>query len=409
MIEEQPVTDVKRVSPFVWLIVAALLLCQAAVCVVGRAPALGGKVDLRAFYAAGAIIRSGHGAQLYNYEYQEQVQNALIGPRVGALPFLYPAFAALPFIPLSSMSYRAAFFVLLIFNILLMMLAALLLHAWLPWFQRRSWLVLVAFYGCVFGVSVALMQGQISFLLLAVYCGTWVLLRRGSPLLAGLLMSLALMKFQTALPVLLLFCVWKQWRFAGGFLCGAVGLAGVSLAMIGRVGAVGYWQSMSGMVAQTALHADAARSHYGMFPVDMPNLHGLTFGISHGASWGLVLNVVLSVGVLIFAARQRTSLLVALPAAMLVSYHMQPHDLTLLLLPLSFEMDCQLRRKAAGSAGKVLLMSVLLLVLPLAGVLMTLKLNYLVSLAVGGVMWVAATMKPEGITGEAAAYSPAVE
>jgi hypothetical protein len=152
---------------------------------------------------------------------------------------------------------------------------------------------------------------------------------------------------------------------------------------------------MAGMTKQTALDASAAKAHYGMFPVDMPNLHGLTFGLTHGAHWGLVLNVLLCCVVLGFAARQRASLLVALPAAMLVSYHMQPHDLTLLLLPLSFEVDELLRRLAGRRAGdttawrgsdSVLVCSVLLLVLPLAAVVMAYGMNFVVSLAVCVVM-----------------------
>src|SRR6185312_10779083 len=117
----------------------------------------------------------------------------------------------------------------------------------------------------------------------------------------------------------------------------------------------------------------AAKVHYGMFPVDMPNLHGLTFGLTHGASWGLALNIVLCCIVMVFAARQKASLLIALPAAMLVSYHMQPHDLTLLLLPLSFQLDASLRRVRRNNSAYDLTLrwSLLLLILPLAALVMT--------------------------------------
>ena len=382
-----------------WVVVWILLLCQVAICFIGRGRALGGQVDLRAFYAAGVIVRSGHGAQLYDYDYQDKVQLATVSPRSGALPFLYPAFAALPFVPLSLLSYKAAFLALLAANAGLLLLTALLLRPWLPCIRESGWGLLPALFACLFGVSVALMQGQISFVLLLIYSVTWIQLRRGHPVVAGLIMSLALMKFQIAIPIVLLFCVWKQWKFVTGFVLGGLALAATSLAMIGRAGAISYWRSMSGMTQQTALHADAARSHYGMFPVDMPNLHGLTFGLSHGATWGLVLNIVLCGIVLILAARQKPSLLVALPAAMLVSYHMQPHDLTLLLLPLSFAVDdllwrYQQRKNGVRGAIRVyeigLVVSLLLLILPLAGALMTIGLNYLVSFAVLGAMMAAA-------------------
>ena len=88
---------------------------------------------------------------------------------------------------------------------------------------------------------------------------------------------------------------------------------------------------------------------------------------------------------------------------MLVSYHMQPHDLTLLLLPLSFELDELLRRVRSTDGGYrrayelTLRWSLLLLILPLAGILMTAGLNYVVSLAVCAVMLIAARMNTQGI------------
>ena len=335
-----------RIAPALRIVVCVLLLCQAAACYLGADAPLKGKVDLRAFYAAGTILRSGHGAQLYDYDYQAQVQNAVVGPRANALPFLYPSFAALPFVPLSLLSYRAAFFVWLGLNLGLLVVAGLLLRPWLPSFATRSWMALPAFYCCLFGVSIALVQGQISFLLLAVYCGAWLLLREQRPLLAGLLVSIGLMKFQIAIPVFVLFLLWKQWRFVAGFLAGAAVLVATSVALVGRAGVSVYVHAMSSMTKQTALNAAAAKVHYGMFPVDMPNLHGLTFGLTHGAHWGLGLNIVLCCVVMVFAARQKASLLVALPAAMLVSYHMQPHDLALLLLPL------ELRARRVTSASE---------------------------------------------------------
>ena len=98
---EQRVATSARVAPGLRIIVCLLLLCQATACYLGADAPLKGRVDLRAFYAAGTILRNGHGAQLYDYNYQEQVQNAVVGPRANALPFLYPSFAALPFVPLA--------------------------------------------------------------------------------------------------------------------------------------------------------------------------------------------------------------------------------------------------------------------------------------------------------------------
>ncbi len=375
--------------------VLLLLLCQAYVCVLGSGPSLDGKVDLRAFYTAGLALRSGHASQIYSYEYQERLQDAVIGRRTGALPFLYPPFAALPFIPLSLLPYRSSFFLLLLINLALLVSASLLLRPWLPAIGKRNWLLLPALYGCLFGVSVALMQGQISFALLVIYCAAWVLLQQKRDLLAGLVLALGLAKFQIALPVVLIFLCWRRWRFISGFLAGAAGVCLVSAALVGRAGITAYMQSIWSIANQTASHAVAAKARYGMFPTDMPNLHGLTYGLSHGAFWGQGLNVALSLAVLGFAVRQRASLLVALPAGMLVSYHMQPHDLTLLLLPLSIFVDDLLVRRdnpgadgeeRAGKGSSVLLCTIPLLILPLAGVVMAKGINYVVAISVVGIM-----------------------
>jgi hypothetical protein len=159
---------------------------------------------------------------------------------------------------------------------------------------------------------------------------------------------------------------------------------------VGWDGLLEYKRSLLGVAAQGASNALAAKQRYGMFPTDMPNLHGLSYGLSHGAHWGQALNVVLCCVVLGFAARQKASLLVALPAAMLVSYHMQPHDLVLLLLPLTVLLDVLLQQRGVAvrlrGVDKLWLAAVCLLVLPLAAVLMMKSLNYVVSVAVVLVM-----------------------
>ncbi len=378
--------------------VLLLLLCQAYVCFLGSGPSLNGNVDLRAFYTAGLALRSGHSSQMYSYEYQDRLQNSVISRRAGALPFLYPPFAALPFIPLSMLPYRSSFFLLLLINFALLVSASLLLRPWLSAIRKRNWLFLPALYGCLFGVSVALMQGQISFALLVIYCAAWVLLQQRRDLLAGLVLALGLAKFQIALPVVLLFLCWRRWRFISGFLVGAAGVCLISVALVGQAGIAAYIRSIGNLANQTAFHATAARARYGMFPSDMPNLHGLTFGLSHGALWGQGLNVALCIAVLGFAARQKASLLVALPAGMLVSYHMQPHDLTLLLLPLSILVDDLLARRGEtgtageGTSGKLqvgifaLLCTLSLLTLPLAGIVMAKGINYVVAIGVAVIM-----------------------
>lgn len=370
------------------LVVAACLLavCQLVLVAMGLHAVQEGRIDLRAFYAAGAILREGHGSQLYSYELQKQVQDALVAPRADALPFLYPAFAALPFVPLSLLPYAVAWKLWMLLNAVLLILAAALLAR--P--PGLPWRTLLLFFACIFGVSVAFIQGQISFALLLVFIAAWRLQQRHSDFTAGCVLALALMKFQIALPAVLLLVFWRQWRLVAGFATGAVMLIGASLALIGRQGAALYLHSMTTMTAQTAVNAAGAKTHYGMYPTDMPNLHGLLFALSHGARWGLLLTALLSLAVLLWAARHGRSLVVALPAAMLVSYHMQPHDLTLLLLPLSLITRSWLEGCLPRASALVFAGSLALLVLPVAGALMVTSSSCVAALAVCGVMYAVA-------------------
>ena len=86
-----------------------------------------------------------------------------------------------------------------------------------------------------------------------------------------------------------------------------------------------------------------------MFPARMPDLHGLFFLLSHGQRWGLLLTLGASLAVMLWAALQRPSLPLALLAALLVSYHLQPHDLTLLLLPIGLLLEGAAASRTAGS------------------------------------------------------------
>ena len=368
-----------------------LLLLQIGACIAGARPSLTGNIDFRAFYAAGSIVRTGEGSRLYDYAYQQHIQDTIVSFRVAPLPFLYPPFAALWFVPLSLLSYRNAFFVQLAINLALLWGTAATLRATVPSARARSALLLPSLYGCCFCVSIALMQGQVSFLLLFICSCAYCALRRGSDYTAGATLCLLLVKFQLALPILVLFFCWKRWRLIWGFATGSAVLGLISWCVVGTGGLRTYARSVFDVGSLVSSDASAAKARYGMFPRDMPNLHGLTFGLSGGAEWGVALNFMLCALVFYYAWRYgRSSLLVALPAAMLVSYHMQPHDLVLLLLPITVALGPHLNGRCNPEDSKIRLYSAIVLlsflVLPFAAVLMAYSLNFLVAIAVAGVM-----------------------
>ena len=319
---------------------ALLLLCQVNLFRAVLPDSLAGLADFRAMYSAGCIVGTGHAAQLYDYSYERDLQNEAAGPRKGALPFVYPPFAVLPFVPLSLLSYREAYFVLLLINLLLLGAAAAILSRRLPALVSLWRPLPLVLFLTFLPVGVALVQGQVSILLLLLCCGCYVSLQGGRPFRAGLLLAGMLIKFQIALPVALLFLAWRRWRFLGGFVLGAAVLACLSLLVAGAGGVAVYAHSLLSMAAGVSAPSEQAR--LGMFPSRMPNLHGVFYALSGGAAWGNGLTLVSSILVMLRTAAARASLPRALLAALLVSYHLQPHDLSLLLVPIAVLMEAAL-------------------------------------------------------------------
>ena len=309
-----------------------LALFQVATLAVGMKFALAGFADFRAFYGAGTIVRTGQAADLYDYELQHRVQNAVIGGRTAALPFVYPTYAALPFVPLSLLHYKAAFVALLLINAALLAAAVLVM---LPYLEplRAVWPPLPwLLFACFYPVGIALLQGQVSMALLLIFCLCFVSLERGRTFSAGALLAVGLMKFHVVLPIVLLFAIWRRWRFVGGFALGSAAVGLVCLVMAGAGGLKNYVHAMTTAAATGAV--GAPQDGYQVFSAKMPNLHGLAFALAGQARWGAVLLALASVAVLVWTALQPPSLPRAVIAALLVSYHLHLHDLSLLLLPL---------------------------------------------------------------------------
>ena len=305
--------------------------------------ALAGLADFRAFYAAGHILRTGQAANLYDYDLQHAVQNTRIGGRTAALPFVYPVYAAAPFAPLSFLRYKTAFYTLLALNLILLGLAVWVM---LPWLEplRTLWPPLPwLLFACFYPVGIALVQGQVSIFLLLVLCLCFASLHRDRDTLAGALLALALMKFHVVLPIVLLFVLWRRWRFLGGFAAGATAVAAACLALAGVTGMKNYIHAMA-LAAQTGA-VGTTRDAYQVFSAKMPNLHGLTFALAGDSRWGTVLLAALSLAVLAWTARAGYSFPRAIVAALLVSYHLHLHDLSLLLLPLALILSAGLERK----------------------------------------------------------------
>jgi cytochrome P450 len=326
-----------------------LVLFQVWTIRAGLPLALAGAADFRMLYAAGTMIRTGQSARLYDFNYEQQVQEKVVSPSPTTLPYMYPLYAALPAAPLSLLPYRAAYLAMLALNLALLLAASFVLRPYLP-ALTRLWppLPAIVFLGFL-PVGIALLQGQVSLLLLLLFCGAFAAIKRQHSFIAGLLLSISLIKPHVVLPVILLFAIWRNWRLISGFVAGALGLGILSLPFAGMAGLTTYARFMLNAASTGSL--GAAQNKYDMFSGRMPNLHGLFVTLSGGAHWGTVLLLLFSASVLLWTALQPPSLPRAIVASILVSYNLHPHDLSLLLIPICLTFNETLARASQSDSA----------------------------------------------------------
>ena len=298
-----------------------------------------GYIDYRTFYTAGRMVISGQSSRLYDYATEQHLQSAWVTPNAHALPFMSPPYAALLFAPLSWPGFRISYLIFFSLNLLSAGLAIKVMGPHLSSLSARWAPAPTLLFLSFLPLCIAVMFGQLSVLLLLVYCICFAALEDKRPFLAGLVLSAALVKFQIVLPVALLFLAWRRWRFVVGFLSGAFPLALVSVSLTGWDVLTAYFHSLFAMSQE--ISKSAAQFRYAIFPVQMPNLFGLFHSLFVETRWATILTVVCSMLVLGWAMTQRPSLPLALLAGLLVSYHLYIYDLTLLLLPISVFVNQQ--------------------------------------------------------------------
>ena len=147
-----------------------------------------GRPDFSIFYTAGLMLRRGQGPELYDNRLQWQTQReftSAMPARQGPLPYNHPPFEAVLCVPLTYLSYFHAYVVWAMLNLLLLAGIVLILRPDLPRLcGTLPWLPLLAAVG-FYPIAVALMQGQDSILLLALYTLAYAALRRGNDARGG--------------------------------------------------------------------------------------------------------------------------------------------------------------------------------------------------------------------------------
>ncbi len=317
-------------------IAAILLGVQLATWTSFLPVALSGHADFRQLYTAGFMLRSGHRYSLYDYEVQRSIQNSVVSREVNALPFNHLAYESLLFVWLSFMPYRAAYLIFLALNSAVLLVIFRMLRSVFDLGYNLVWMVI-----CFLPVSVALMQGQDSIILLGLFSAAFLQLSRGKDISAGVLLGLGFFKFQLVLPIAVLFFCWRRWRFCITLFATAVATIAASILLTGWYQSELYLQSL--MTMSTGLTSESRQVMYGISPADMPNLRGLVYGISNGHLSGTAQYLIILISSLVMLAavamitnpRAGTKALVlSITTSAIVSYHLLVHDWSILLIPI---------------------------------------------------------------------------
>jgi len=317
--------------------------------------ALRGHADFRQLYVAGYMVRTGHRTQLYDYAAQAYFQNTLVSNDERALPFIRPAYQALMFVPFSLLPYRTAYLGFLLLNVLLLALAFLILQPRLRGLSRVWPGLPPALFLGFYPVALALMQGQDSILLLALLAAALVSLERNRDLTAGALAGVGLFKFQIVVPIVLLFLLWRRWRFVKGFMFSAILVGLLSFITSGWAETVVFVHSLLSVGA--GLPAVPGEINFPLRINIMANLRGLIYGLASlrvPQRWLQVTTLLLS-SIVVISVRARgrqqrggDALVLAITAGVVVSYYLFIHDLSILLIPIVLTLDRFISRNGTG-------------------------------------------------------------
>ena len=238
----------------------------------------GGRVggDLPSFYAGARIVAAGNAANLYDAAAQEEAETDLLLGARGRLPFPYPPYVALAYVPLTWLPFKVAFAVHAVAMAVCLVAALLLLRRVIPGSATPIPVLAAAF--AFYPMFRALLGGQntpLSFLLGA---GAAVALTEGRSFAAGLWIGLWLYKPQLAIPVggVLLLRAPDKWRYVTGIATvGAIYyMAGVALG--GWLWPIWWWRegAMSFTLADLALESwngisfNELATEYGLTPLN---------------------------------------------------------------------------------------------------------------------------------------------
>ncbi len=294
-----------------------------------------GYQDFTTFYTAATMLRSGQGSNLYDPDAQYRTEKKFapdVPIRQAALPYMHPPFEALLFVPFTFLGYVPAYALWTVFNLALIVLNLFLLRRNFPEIATLSPVMSGLAAAGFFPITIGLIQGQDTILVLLGVVLCLVLLKEERDTWAGLALGLGLCKFHFAVPLALVLA-FRRPRLLIGFVPMTLGFGALSIAVVGWQGVVHYVPYVMNLERTGAGGAIPAS--------DMPNLRGLIdtlWGLRTDTAGSMAVTLVCSIAVLsatLWRVRRGGESLhhtfgLATIAVILISYHTLPYDLALL-------------------------------------------------------------------------------
>jgi hypothetical protein len=293
--------------------------------------------DFADFYAAAQMVRHGQGHHLFDIGTQYQFQSRYLD-RVGSY-YIHPPFELLPYLLLTGLSLQHAFLFWSLWNGILLIATAWILSQHV--FRNWNWHLLTGLSLLFVPLLLDFVQGQDSLALLLILVLAFIAILAKKEFQAGCLLACGLFKFHLVLPLVLIlgFSYLRKARFFDGFVLIAILLLAISLSITGWGLFASYPQLLLGLQYLPL---------GGAYPPEMANLRGLFALLFHGHSLAALVATLACSLLLLWttigewrqAAKADEKILAltfanSVLAAVMVGYHLSPHDLTLLLLPLS--------------------------------------------------------------------------
>lgn len=221
-------------SVIAWFAMGLLLV--TVVLLIDRPP-VNERTDFSVTYIGSRMVYLGLGQKLYDLAEQEKLKKQILA-NAEPLIFEHPPFEALLLAPLGALPYRIAFLAWGLVNVAAWLCLPFLLRPYAP--APRDDVAYLLLWLIFLPLGAALFEGQSSLLMLLVYSIAFVQLSKGCDLQAGVVFGLALLKFQFAIPFVIILLLQKRWSFIRGFFATATGLGVLSLLGVGWRGLMSY-------------------------------------------------------------------------------------------------------------------------------------------------------------------------